>query len=99
MGFGLTATVSRSLTDHGQVPKAPIPLLNSLGRPNHEPPPKRRRVEEPLPRKRSVRECLSTQVSPLVQRAVESLERADYHVNALAIKVNKEALCYDMLQH
>jgi hypothetical protein len=90
MSFGLTTTISRSLTDHGNVPTAPIPLLNTLLRSADEPPLKRRRVDQPLPRKRSVKECLRHQVYPLVQNAIASLKGDDYHINALTIKVNKE---------
>ncbi|XEU98952.1 hypothetical protein FSHL1_004239 [Fusarium sambucinum] len=88
MSFGLTTTVSRSLFNHGQVPTAPIPLLDTL-RPTDEPPSKRQRVEQPLPRKRSVKECLREQVYPLVQNAISGLKRDDYHLHALTIKAIK----------
>ncbi|KAF4337220.1 hypothetical protein FBEOM_8888 [Fusarium beomiforme] len=52
-----------------------------------EPPQKRRRVGQGLPRKRGVKDCLLSQVTPLVERAVGHLSRDVYHVNALAIKV------------
>lgn len=89
MSFGLTSTVSRSLFNHGQVPPAPIPLLNTLRRPTDEPPSKRQRVDQSLPRKRSVKDCLRDQVYPLVQNAISGLKRDDYHLHALTIKVNK----------
>ncbi|KAM0391217.1 hypothetical protein ACHAQC_007401 [Fusarium culmorum] len=86
MSFGLTSTVSRSLFNHGQVPPAPIPLLNALRRPTDEPPSKRQRVDQPLPRKRSVKDCLRDQVYPLVQNATAGLKHDDYHLHALTIK-------------
>ncbi|KPA41526.1 hypothetical protein FLAG1_05617 [Fusarium langsethiae] len=57
-----------------------------MARPTDEPPSKRRRVEQPLPRKRSVKECLRDQVYPLVQNAITGLKRDDYHLHALTIK-------------
>ncbi|KAM0243899.1 hypothetical protein ACHAP5_006756 [Fusarium lateritium] len=56
--------------------------------PRDEPPQKRRRVEldQPLPRKRGVKECLLYQVTPIVQNAVATLSYDVYHVKALAIK-------------
>lgn len=92
MGFGLTTTITRSLVKHGGMPHAPIPILNSLPVPCDEPPPKRRRVSTGLQRKRGVKECLLSQVTPLVERAVGHLSRDVYHVNALAIKVTKKAI-------
>lgn len=81
MSFGLTTTITRSLPARD------------------EPPQKRRRVElEQLPpRKRGVKECLLYQVSPIVQKAVAALSFDAYHVKALAIKVTKDLLIYDML--
>lgn len=81
MGFGLTTTITRSLPARD------------------EPPQKRRRVEleQPQPRKRGVKECLLYQVSPIVQKAVAALSFDAYHVKALAIKVIKDFLFYDML--
>ncbi|RGP58783.1 hypothetical protein FLONG3_11388 [Fusarium longipes] len=74
-----------SLTDHGNVPTAHIPLLTSR-RSNEGPPTKRQRVDQPVLHKRSVKECLRHQVYPLVQNAVASLKHDDYHINALTIK-------------
>lgn len=85
MAFGLTTTVSRSIDNRGRVPTAPIPLPHNLARTGNEPPHKRRRVE-----RRSVKECLQQQIRPLVSSAVERLPREVYHINALAIKVNKQ---------
>ncbi|KAF4448859.1 long-chain acyl- synthetase [Fusarium austroafricanum] len=79
-----------SFVDHSDVPLAPVPLLNGLPVPCDEPPQKRRRVSEGLSRKRSVKECLLSQISPLVGRAVGHLSGDVYHVNALAIKTVTE---------
>ncbi|WKT38665.1 AMP-dependent synthetase/ligase [Fusarium oxysporum f. sp. vasinfectum] len=79
-----------SLVKHGGMPHAPISILNSLPVPCDEPPPKRRRVSTGLQRKRGVKECLLSQVTPLVERAVGHLSRDVYHVNALAIKTVTE---------
>ncbi|KAG7437307.1 Rik1-associated factor 1 [Fusarium oxysporum f. sp. raphani] len=80
----------KSLVKHGGMPHAPISILNSLPVPCDEPPPKRRRVSTGLQRKRGVKECLLSQVTPLVERAVGHLSRDVYHVNALAIKTVTE---------
>ncbi|KAF5674755.1 long-chain acyl synthetase [Fusarium heterosporum] len=81
-----------SFIGHGNTPPAPIPLLNTLPLPCDEPPQKRRRVkvEESLPRKRPVKNCLVDQVTPLVEKAIGNLSRDVYHLKALAIRTLTE---------
>lgn len=99
MAFGLTATVIRPTIDHAGGSPQPAPIsfvdVHKLPTVHDEPPPKRRRVEEPKPRKRrAMKDCLRAQVLPHVSRAVSHLDRNIYRVDDIAVQVRKLVECY-----
>ncbi|KAF7535909.1 hypothetical protein G7Z17_g13121 [Cylindrodendrum hubeiense] len=92
MNFGPTATATRTYIDltseapHAptlQYPPAPVQLLPI---PHEEPPPKRRRVDNAVTRRRSLKECLQEQVLPHVSQVVKSLPPGVYDINKLAVQ-------------
>ncbi|KAH7153057.1 hypothetical protein EDB81DRAFT_647593 [Dactylonectria macrodidyma] len=92
MSFGLTETAIRTHIDltgdspcppTNSFPHAPIQLLPIQ---HEEPPLKRRRVENAVTLRRSLKECLQDQVLPHVSKVVRTLPEGLYHVDKIAVQ-------------